>query len=98
MSYSKLSHPDLILACLKNDPEAWKEFRIRYHHIIRLAIFRTGRRCGIASKEVVQDLIQDTYRKLCTNDFKLLRNFEFRTEAGLYGFFKVVATNVTIDY
>lgn len=98
MSYSKLSHADLILACLKNDPEAWKEFRIRYHHIISLAIFRTSCRCGDASKGRVEDLIQDTYFKLCLDNFKLLRNFEFRTEAGLYGFFKVVATRVAIDH
>jgi RNA polymerase sigma-70 factor (ECF subfamily) len=98
MSYRNLSLPDLIQACLKNDQEAWKEFRARFHQVISLAVLRTARRWGNTSNGLMEDLIGDTYLKLCADNFKLLRNFEFRTESGLYGFLKVIATNVTHDY
>lgn len=98
MSYSELSDPDLVQACLRNDQAAWEEFVRRYKQVISLAVLRTARRWGDTSKPVLEDLIGDTYLKLCADDFKLLRHFEFRTEAALYGCLKVVATNVVHDY
>lgn len=98
MSYKDLSHPALVQACLNSDEEAWKEFTIRYKQVISLAVLRTARRWGNNSKAVLEDLIGDTYLKLCANNFALLRNFKFRTDAGIFGFLKVVATNVVHDY
>jgi RNA polymerase sigma-70 factor, ECF subfamily len=98
MSYNELSHPDLVNACLKNDQAAWKEFVFRYHQVISVTVLRTARRWGDSSKAVVDDLIGDTYLKLCADDFALLRHFEFRTDAGIYGYLKVVAANVVHDY
>lgn len=97
MSYKDLSHPDLVQACLNSDEEAWKEFTARYKQVISLAVLRTARRWGDTSKAALEDLIGDTYLKLCANNFALLRNFEFRTENGIFGFLKVVATNVVHD-
>jgi RNA polymerase sigma-70 factor (ECF subfamily) len=50
------------------------------------------------SVAIVDDLIQETYLKLCLNDFKALRRSEFSHEAGLFGFLKVVASNTAQDY
>lgn len=44
------------------------------------------------------DLIQETYVKLCSENFKALRRFECRHEKALMGFLKVVACNVTRDH
>lgn len=98
MSYKNLSHPALVQACLNSDEEAWKEFRDRFDQVISIAVLRTARRWGDTSKSVLEDLIGDTYFKLCANKFVLLRNFEFRTDAGIFGFLKVVATNVVHDH
>jgi RNA polymerase sigma-70 factor (ECF subfamily) len=46
----------------------------------------------------VDDLIQDTYLKLCDNDSRLLRTFEPLREDSIYGFLKVVAANVVHDH
>lgn len=97
MSYSELSHPDLVQACLANDEAAWEEFVFRYRQVISLAVLRTARRWGDTSKAVLEDLIGDTYLKLCADDFALLRHFEFRTDTAIYGFLKVVAVNVVHD-
>ncbi len=98
MSYSELSHSDLVQACLTANDDAWKEFKTRYGHTIGLAVLRTTRRWGNASKALLEDLIGDTYLKLLANDFALLRNFQFRSEAAIFGFLKVVATNVVHDH
>ena len=98
MSYNTLSHRDLVQACLKSDEEAWKEFTDRYKQVIGLAVLRTARRWGDTSKPLLEDLVGDTYAKLCANNFALLRNFEFRTENGIFGFLKVVSTNVVHDH
>jgi RNA polymerase sigma-70 factor (ECF subfamily) len=47
---------------------------------------------------LIDDLIQETYLKLCANDFKALRNFTFRHDNAFFGFLKVVAANVVEDY
>lgn len=98
MSYCDLSHSDLVQACRASDDDAWKEFRVRYEKIINLAVLRTARRWGDSSKATLEDLIGETYLKLCANNFELLRNFQFRTDAGIFGFLKVVATNVVHDH
>ena len=98
MSYKELSHRDLVQACLNADEEAWKEFTDRYKKVIGLAVLRTARRWGNTSKPLLEDLVGDTYAKLCGNSFALLRNFEFRTENAIFGFFKVVATNIVHDH
>jgi RNA polymerase sigma-70 factor (ECF subfamily) len=43
-------------------------------------------------------LVQETYLKLCTEEFRRLRQFESRFEDAIYGFLKAVAYNVTMDY
>lgn len=98
MSYSDLSHSDLVQACLASDEDAWTEFTVRYSPVISLAVLRTARRWGDTSKPLLEDLVGDTYAKLFANNFALLRNFEFRTENAIFGFLKVVATNVVHDH
>jgi RNA polymerase sigma-70 factor (ECF subfamily) len=47
---------------------------------------------------LIDDLTQDTYVKICANNFKALRTFDFRHENALFGFLKVMAANVAEDY
>lgn len=98
MSYSDLSHLDLVQACLASDEAAWGEFLARYEQTISVAVLRTALRWGYASNAVLEDLSAETYLKLCADGFALLRHFEFRTDAGIYGFLKVVAANVVHDH
>lgn len=98
MPYKDLSHSDLVQACLASDQDAWKEFKVRFDQVIGVAVLRTARRWGNSSKETLEDLVGDTYLKLCANSFNLLRNFQFRTDDGIYGFLKVVTTNVVHDH
>jgi len=49
-------------------------------------------------KALVDDLIQETYLKICANECNLLRTFTPRNSESAFGFLKVVATSVAQDF
>ena len=97
--YSKSSSTELVRACAgSKDEEAWEEFIRRFQVVIAAAVLRTASHWGEPSRPLLDDLIQDTYLKLCENDSRLLRSFQPRHEDSIYGFLKVVAANVVHDH
>jgi RNA polymerase sigma-70 factor, ECF subfamily len=98
MSYSNMSHSELVQACLTGDEDAWTEFKARFDKVISLAVLRTALRYKHTSKQFLEDGVGDVYLKLWNNNCAILRNFEFRTEGGIFGFLKVIATNVVHDH
>lgn len=97
--YATLSSSELVRVCAgSKDEGAWAEFIGRFHGVIAAAVLRTARHWGEPPRSQLDDLIQDTYLKLCENDSRLLRSFEPRHEDSIYGFLKVVAANVVHDH
>jgi RNA polymerase sigma-70 factor (ECF subfamily) len=87
----------LVRACVETgEPAAWEEFIHRSHPVISAVVLRTALRWGDPSR--IDDLVQDTYLKLCSNGGRILREFEFRHSGALFGFLKVVAANVVNDH
>ena len=99
IDHSCLSIEDLVKRC-SSSPEldVWQEFVRRFHRLIATVVLRTAARLGDASKQTVDDLIQDTYMRLCANDYGILRNFEHRHPDSFLGFVKVMAANVVRDH
>lgn len=95
----KLSAKELVQLCLDSQDEAvWTEFVRRFQPLIAGVVNKcVFRRVG-PNPALVDDLVQDTYLKLCANNFKALRDFEFHHENALFGFLKVIAANVVEDY
>ena len=90
---------ELIRACAElSDSAAWEEFIARFHRDISLSIIRTARRWGFSPKEVLDDLIQDTYLKLCADKCRLLYDFAIAHPEAVNGYVKTVAINVAHDY
>jgi RNA polymerase sigma-70 factor (ECF subfamily) len=99
MNYSSLSSPELLKECVtRAEAEAWEEFVRRFQPLIAGVVARTAMRWTEVSPGLVDDLVQETYLKLCTGEFRRLREFESRFEDAIYGFLKAVAYNVTMDY
>lgn len=98
--YAKLSSAQLIRVCAgSNEEQAWTELIQRFQLVIAAAVLRTARYWGIEpSRSQVDDLIQDTYLKLCQDNCCLLRSFQPRREDSIYGFLKVMAANVVHDH
>ncbi|MBZ5664662.1 MAG: sigma-70 family RNA polymerase sigma factor [Acidobacteriia bacterium] len=97
--YPELSSAELVRACAgSKDEGAWAEFIRRFQMVIAAAVLRTASHWSEPSRSQLDDLIQDTYLKLCENDSRLLRSFQSRHEDSIYGFLKVVAANVVHDH
>jgi RNA polymerase sigma factor (sigma-70 family) len=97
--YSSVSSEDLVRACAgSKNQAAWEEFIRRFHRLIAAVVLRTARRWGEPPPQQLDDLVQDTYLKLCEDDGRLLRSFHPHHQDAIYGFLKVVATNVVHDH
>lgn len=97
--FSRLSSIELTRQCAgSGGTEAWAEFIRRFQPVIAAAVLRTARRFGEPSPELLDDLTQETYLKLCEHSCRMLRSFQPRQEDSIYGFLKVVASNVVYDH
>jgi RNA polymerase sigma-70 factor (ECF subfamily) len=97
--YAKVSCAELVKICAKSrDERAWAEFIRRFRVVIAATIIRTARQWGDLSGVQIDDLVQDTYLKLCENDYRLLAGFRPQHKDSIYGFLKVVAANVVHDH
>jgi RNA polymerase sigma-70 factor (ECF subfamily) len=99
MDYAALSAERLILACTQTgDAAAWEEFVRRFHRLIATVALRVARRWGDFSPQAVDDLIQETYLKLCAGNFRILRSFKSQHPEAFYGYLKVVTANLVHDH
>jgi RNA polymerase sigma-70 factor, ECF subfamily len=99
MDYAALSAERLILACTQTrDGAAWEEFVRRFHRLIATVALRVARRWGDSSLQVVDDLVQETYVKLCADNFHILRSFKSQNPNAFYGYVKVVTANLVHDH
>ena len=99
MDYASLSAEELVLACGRSDDTAaWQEFVRRFHRLIATVALRVARRWGEPSPQVVDDLVQETYLKLCADNFYILRSFKSHHPDAFYGYLKVVTANLVHDH
>jgi RNA polymerase sigma-70 factor (ECF subfamily) len=94
-----MSAEELLLACLRDgDESAWLEFIRRFNPLIASVVLRVARQWGQASPDVVDDLLQETYLKLCERRFYLLKQFRSGHQDAIFGFIKVFAANLAQDH
>src|SRR5436305_8445821 len=99
MAQEEISIRDLLHLCLSSDEqEQWREFVRRTQPLIASVIINTVRRWKQPAPSLVDDLIQDTYVKLFANDKKALRAIKNEYENTIFGYLKVVASNVVRDH
>jgi len=99
MDPQKLSIQELVQLCISSQDQApWFEFVRRFRPSIFGVVIKTLRRWAAPDRAVIDDLIQDTFLKLCANNCRALRNFDYGHENSFYGFLKKVASNVVQDY
>lgn len=99
MDYSALSSEELVVACLaRGDEQVWAEFVRRFQPLISIVVLRTARRRGDTSPDLLDDLIQETFLKLCADRESLLRKFRPDHPDSIFGYIKVLTTNLVHDY
>jgi len=90
---------ELVRACLESSSsDAWVEFVSRFQRSISLSVIRTARLWEPVSRPVVDDLVQETYLKLCADGGRLLGAFAVRHPEAISGYIRMTAINVTRDY
>jgi RNA polymerase sigma factor (sigma-70 family) len=88
---------DELRDCLSNGASVtWEAFIALAQPVIAAAVFRAIRRWG-GDQSVVDDLIQDTFAKLCAADCRVLRNFRGCDSVSLHAYLRVIATSMTAD-
>jgi RNA polymerase sigma-70 factor (ECF subfamily) len=90
---------EILNACLETGGEdAWIAFVQRFQPLIATSVTRVVRRYGVPSPALVDDLIQDTYLRLCKDNCRCLREFRAKHDEAIFGYLKVVAASVALDY
>ena len=99
MQHVEVSIRELLNLCLSSDDqELWQELVRRTQPLIANVIINTIRRWQEPAPSLVDDLIQNTYLKLFANDRKALRSLKNEYENTVFGYLKVVASNVVRDH
>jgi RNA polymerase sigma-70 factor (ECF subfamily) len=99
LDYAAFAIEELVAVCLDTgDEAAWQEFVLRFHGLIATVALRTARRWGQGSPQVLDDLVQETYLKLCADDYRLLRSFRAKHPDAIYGYVKVLTANLVHDH
>jgi len=97
MDLSSLPANDLARLCSDaGSVEAWNEFIRRFKQPISLAILRIRR--GSPSIGLVDDLVQETFLRLCANDCRLLKNFVASEPDSIIRYLRRIAANVACDH
>ena len=95
----ELSLEELIRACVaSDDQETWQELVRRIHPVIASTILRTVARFGETSRNLAEDLVQETYVRICANGYRALREFHADAPELIFGYLKTVAFNVAMDH
>lgn len=97
---SSKSAEELIRACSEsNDSATWDEFIARFQRSISLSIKRTACQWGKDPAQFVDDLLQDTYLKVCADKCRLLLEFARQhSDEAVLGYIKTIAINVAHDH
>lgn len=93
-----ISDRNLVELCLERNEDAWLELMRRYHLLIVKVASRTIRRWFWPTPSLLDDLFQDVLVKICANEFRALRELEWRHEGTLRGLLQVVSSTVAQDY
>ena len=96
--WPRISDRNLVELCLQRNEDAWVELMRRYHLLIVKVSSRTIRRWFQPTPSLLDDLFQDVLVKICANEFRALRELEWRHEGALRGLLQVVSSTVAQDY
>lgn len=95
---AKTTH-SLMTDCLRsNSADGWRELVLRFRPVIAGAIGRVARHYGDYSSGIAEQLTQDTLAKLCERKYFRLRKPVIANDLSLYGYIRVVARNLAVDY
>jgi DNA-directed RNA polymerase specialized sigma24 family protein len=95
----KVTLPDLLARCLRSgDDNAWQAWVEYLQPLIAGVAARSALRWGSVQPDVVQDLTQEAFLKLCKNRFAILRKMEGQPEEMIVAFIRVTVAHLVHDH
>jgi RNA polymerase sigma-70 factor, ECF subfamily len=99
LDYVNASADELAIHCLRGaDQAAWTEFIRRFHPLIASVVIRVARHWGESTPQAIEDLVQETYLKLCIAGLHGFRSISPNHPEAMYGYIKVFTTNLVQDH
>ena len=93
-----ISDGELVRLCLADgSTEQWEEFVRRYERPVAWSVLRTLQRWG-ASRDMLEDLVQEVFLKLCVDGGRLLRGIAEQGSESIQAFCRVIAANAVHDH
>ena len=85
--------------CLNDgDATSWEAFTELAQPALASAVIRTLGGWNPARRDQVDDLVQESFLRLCAHNFRALRNFHSDDINSLYAYLRTVASSVTLDH
>ena len=106
LNFSQLSNEQLISICREQHSNsnlfdlAWVEFKIRFDQYIRLYIKKTIRMVNPGAEnyqELLEDLIQEVYLKLLSEDCQALKEFRGGKENSFLAYLARISANIVME-
>ncbi len=88
----------LIPACAEGRTRHWEELVRRLQPVIASTVYHATRRFSNKSDDLVDDLVQETFLRLCADGCRVLREFEAADGEAIFALVRTVAFNTTMDY
>ncbi|HEY2913952.1 MAG TPA: hypothetical protein VGK21_11380 [Candidatus Angelobacter sp.] len=103
MNWQELTDRELVELCLEGNEDAWRELLRRYSRLLAGVVAKVIRRSPLTTHKTVsipsliEDGVQNALTKICTNDFRALRELEWRHDGALRGLLQITALTVGQD-
>lgn len=99
MDYRSISAQDVFLSCLRSGEEsAWAEFISRFEPLILRTIIKVANHWGELRSQTIDELLQETYLKLCVDRQTILQSFHPIHPDSVYGYLRAFAGNLAQDH
>jgi len=90
---------EFVQRCIKADKQAWNEFLKKYSRLIYNYIYSVLKTKGtVLTQENINDLFQEIFLSLISDNFKKLKTFKARNGCSLASWLRQVVIHYTVDY
>ena len=88
----------LALCLSHSTPDNWESFFAVAQPIVAAGVIRSLSTWASASRDLADDLIQETFLKMCHADFRILRNFRAKDSNAFHVYLRTIAASIVLDY
>lgn len=97
MSWPDIPDRELVELCLQGNQDAWAEFLRRFHRLVAGVAAKTLP-VRLRSHEAIEDMVQETWKRICNHECRVLRELEWLHEGALRGILKITASSAAKDH